>query len=122
MNEKETGKSNELNEKVLIFFNLDLKSFSNLSFASLFHFCFFLTMPVNGLPLNVFGRLLTNCCCGFCKLVLARNVVPGRGAVASRFDSKSSFSVFVCGFSNEKCINHFRLFLSLFQRKLMNKF
>lgn len=69
-------------------------------------------MPVNGLPLNVFGRLLTNCCCGFCKLVLARNVVPGRGAVASRFDSKSSLSVFVCGFSNEKkSINHVRRFL-----------
>lgn len=50
------------------------------------------TMPVNGRPVDVLGLLpdipiMDSCLMAVC------NVVPGRGAVAKRFVSKSSFSV-----------------------------
>lgn len=65
---------------------------ANQNFFNLIQF-HSLTIPVNGLPLSVRGRLLASCCCGFFAIVSGRNVVPGRGAVANLFISKSSLSM-----------------------------
>lgn len=57
-----------------------------------------LTIPVRGLPVDVLGRVLVEIPITDSFFDAVRNVVPGRGAVANRFVSKSSFSV---------CISHF---------------